>query len=79
MSVHVKLSPLLYRYVHDYDPRKGIIIEEGSGKTIRQIIYDLEIPSEMMSSILVNHLPAKLITLVKDGDHVMLLRILGGG
>jgi hypothetical protein len=79
MSIHLKLSPLLHNCIPDYDPQKGIFIEGSSGKTIRQILVESGVPSEKVNSILVNHLPARLNTLVNDGDQVQFILALGGG
>jgi len=79
MSIHLKLSPLLHNCIPDYDPQKGLCIEWRSGKTIRQIIAESGVPSEKVNSILVNYLPARLNTVVSDGDQVQFILALGGG
>ncbi|MBW1784601.1 MAG: hypothetical protein JRL30_28135 [Deltaproteobacteria bacterium] len=44
MSITVKLNPLLRRYVSDYDHDTGIVLADGSGKNVRQIINEMGIP-----------------------------------
>jgi len=79
MSVHIELSPFLRKYVSGYSPAEGLVIESGSGKTVRQIIDELRIPMEKVNSIMVNHMPSKISYVVKDGDTVGLIMALGGG
>lgn len=79
MSVLVELSPFLRKYVPGYSPSEGLVIESGSGKTVRQIIDELRIPMEKVNSIMVNHMPSKMSYVVKDGDTVGLIMALGGG
>jgi hypothetical protein len=79
MAVRVELTPLLRKYVPDYDDDKGLVIEDGEGKAVRQIIEQLCIPTDRVFTVLVNHLPSQPSYVLKDGDLVTLSMILGGG
>ncbi len=79
MSVVVKLSPLLRKYVPGYDHDEGLVIENGSGKRVRQLAEAVNIPHEKVSSVLVNHRPARVGYVARDGDLVLLARVIGGG
>jgi len=77
--VTIKLSPLLRRYFPNYDHDKGILLSGVSGKKIIQIIREMDIPEEKVTSVLANHMPVRTEYAVKDGDLVMLAMIIGGG
>ena len=79
MAVRVELTPLLRKYVPDYDPDKGLTIENGEGKAVRQIIKELGIPTDRVFTVLVNHLPSQPSYLLSDGDLLTLSMVLGGG
>lgn len=79
MSVIIKLSPLLRKHVPGYDHDKGIIIEDGAGKKVRQLAEAVNIPDEKVSSVLVNHRPARVGYVARDGDLVLLAMVIGGG
>ena len=79
MSVIVKLSPLLRKYVPGYDHDEGIIIEKGAGKTVSQLEEAVNLPDDKVSSVLVNHRPARVGYVARDGDLVLLARVIGGG
>jgi hypothetical protein len=79
MSVVVKLSPLLRKYVPHYDHDEGVIIEKGAGKKVNQLADAVNIPDGKVSSVLVNHRPARVGYVVRDGDLVLLARVIGGG
>jgi hypothetical protein len=80
MPVRVYLSQILRRkYRPDCDPDRGIDLPSGAGKTLREISLELGIPFEEVSSLLVNHRVAEPGYVAKDGDHIQLLVILGGG
>jgi len=79
MSVFVTLSPLLRKYLPDYDHNEGIVMEKGAGKRISQLIEELNIPKEMVTSVLVNRLPSRTGYVVREGDMVLLAMVIGGG
>ena len=79
MSITVKLNPLLRRYVSDYDYNTGIVLADGSGKNVRQIVHEIGIPEERVTSVLVNHMPSRTGYVVKEGDLILLAMLIGGG
>ena len=80
MSVRIDLSPFLRRkYRPDYDPNKGLIIDDGAGKTLHQIVQELGIPLDEVSSTLVNHYAAQPTYRVQDGDLIILTIAISGG
>lgn len=80
MPVKLKLSPFFQGHVKDYDLDKGIVLENAVGKTVRQIAAELAIPlEELTCSIMINHLPSGRDHIVRDGDLIALVRLLGGG
>ncbi len=79
MAVRVELTLLLQRYVPNYDQDNGIVVEDGEGKAVRQIIAKLGIPLDKVFQVLVNHRPSQDRYVVKDGDLVTLAMILGAG
>lgn len=79
MSVMVKLSPLLRKYAPDYDHDKGIVLADVSGKKVSQLIQEMDIPKERVTSVLVNHMPSHTGYVAKDGDFVLLAMVMGGG
>jgi molybdopterin converting factor small subunit len=79
MPVYIKLSVLLRRMVSDYDDEKGIVLENAEGKTVSKLMEELGIPNDKVFNVFVNQFPSKSNQVVKDGDVVMLGRVLGGG
>jgi hypothetical protein len=80
MSIRVDLNPILRRiYQPDYDPDKGLILADGAGKTLRQIVTELGVPLDEVSSILVNHRVEQLNYRVQDGDLIQLSVAISGG
>ena len=80
MSVRVDLSPILRRqYLPDYDPQKGLILDDGAGKTLRQIVRELGIPFDELSSTLVNQRVEQPGYRVQDGDTIYLTIAISGG
>jgi len=79
MAVRVELTLLLQRYVSNYDQDNGIVVEDGEGKAVRQIIAELGIPLDRVFQVLVNHLPSQDGYLAKEGDLIVLAMVLGAG
>ncbi len=80
MSVRVDLSPILRRqYPLAYDPEKGLVLENGAGKTLRQLIAELGLPTDEISSTLVNHRVEQPGYVVQDGDLIVLTIAISGG
>ncbi|UCF92173.1 MAG: MoaD/ThiS family protein [Desulfobacterales bacterium] len=79
MAVHIELSPFLRQYAPGYNPEEGLLIENGSGKTIGALIRELGIPTEKVNSIMVNYRPSDPTYVAKDGDRIGLVMSIGGG
>jgi hypothetical protein len=79
MAVRVELTLLLQKYVPNYDRDNGIVVEDGEGKAVRQIIVELGIPLVKVFQVLVNHRPSQDNYVLKDGDLVTLAMVLGAG
>jgi len=80
MSIRVDLNPILRRmYRLDYDPEKGLILTDGAGKTLQQIVTELGISHDEVSSILVNHRVEQPNYKVQDGDMIYLSIAISGG
>lgn len=80
MSIRVDLNPILRRkYRPDYDPDKGLILTDGAGKTLHQIVKELGIPLDEVSSTLVNHRVEQPSYRVQDGDSICLTIAISGG
>ena len=80
MAVRVDLSPILRRqYQLDYDPEKGLVLDDGAGKTIQQIVQELGIPLDEVTSTLVNHRVEQPGYITQDGDSLYLAIAISGG
>jgi hypothetical protein len=79
MSVVVKLSPLLRKFIPDYDHHQGILLENGAGKKVNQLVEQLGVPKERVTSVLVNHRPSRMGYVLQEGDLVLLAMVIGGG
>lgn len=62
-----------------YNHNNGLVLENAEGKTVRQLIKELGIPSEEVYTIMVNYLPSQPRHVVKDGDFVTLSKVMGAG
>ena len=79
MSVRVDLSLILRKYRPDYDPDQGLVLDDGAGKRLCQIVQEIGIPLEEVSSILVNHRAVQPTAVAEDGDAILLTSAIGGG
>lgn len=79
MSVVVKLSPLLRKFVPDYDHDEGIVVQNGAGKRVSRIARELSIPEDRITMVMVNHRPSRTGYVAQDDDLILLGMIIGGG
>jgi hypothetical protein len=78
--VRVDLNPTLGRqYRLDYDPEKGLLLADGAGKTIQQIVQELGIPLDEVTSTLVNQRVEQPGYRIQDGDSLYLAIAISGG
>jgi sulfur carrier protein ThiS len=79
MSIHVQLSPLIRKYVPNYDHSTGVQLTIDAPHSVEQIVAKLNIPREEVISIMINRYPGKFNSTVNDGDSVTLAKVIGGG
>ena len=80
MAIRVDLNPILRRnFRPDYDPEKGLILADGAGKTLYQIVNELGIPFDEISSTLVNNRFEEPSYKVQEGDSICLTVAISGG
>lgn len=79
MAVLVKLSTVLRQCIPDYDPIRGLSLEDAAGITVRQALTRAGIPVDKIKIVLVNGLAASLEDVLKDGDRLGLFPPVGGG
>ncbi len=79
MSVIVKLSPLLRKYVPGYDTDSGVVLENGAGKKVSLVAEELAVPREKITMVMVNHRPSRITYEARDGDLILLGMVIGGG
>jgi sulfur carrier protein ThiS len=79
MSIHVQLSPLIRKYVSNYDHATGIRLAVDMPNSVEQVIAKLNIPREEVISIMINGYPGKFNSTVNDGDSLTLAKVIGGG
>ena len=79
MPVHCELSPFLRQYAPGYNPEEGLLIENGSGKTIGELIKLLGLPEGKINSIMLNYRPSDKNYVANDGDRIGLVMSIGGG
>jgi len=78
VAVRVELSRLLRKYVPDYDD-EGVLVDYEEGMTARDVAKKLDIPSDKVFMVMVNRMPSKIGSALRDGDRVTLALILGAG
>jgi sulfur carrier protein ThiS len=79
MPIHVQLSPLIRKYVPNYDHSAGLKLAIDAPHSIEKIIAKLKIPREEVISIMINGYPGKFNSVVNEGDSVTLAKVIGGG
>ncbi|MBT3259681.1 MAG: hypothetical protein HN366_24965 [Deltaproteobacteria bacterium] len=79
MSVTLKLSPLLRKYVPGYDHDEGIVVENGAGEKVSRIAEELSIPRDRITMVIVNHRPSRIGYVAREGDLILLGMVIGGG
>ena len=79
MSVTLKLSPLLRKYVPGYDHDEGIVVENGAGEKVSCIAEELSIPRDRITMVIVNHRPSRIGYVAREGDLILLGMVIGGG
>jgi molybdopterin converting factor small subunit len=78
MAAQIKPTGLLKSYTGG-QPLILIQASELNGKSIRDFLIYLKIPSEMVAMVLVNSILQEKEYLVQDGDVIQLVPLIGGG
>ncbi len=78
MAVKVEISSSLRRWVPDYDPSRGVLVEAG-GLSVAQLLERLGLPAEEVRLVMVNRRAAGPDQVLADGDLVGLFPSLTGG
>ncbi len=74
MPAYIKPVGLLKTYVSDQSE-----IEVEAGKTVREALAALQIPSELVALAMLNEQQVPKDYCLKDGDRVMIIAVIGGG
>jgi len=78
MAVKVEISSSLRRWVPDYDPSRGVLLE-AEGLNVAQLVERLGLPAEEVRLVMVNRRAAGPDQVLADGDLVGLFPSLTGG
>lgn len=79
MAILVKLSATLRKYVAEYDPYPGLLLEPQGNDTVGGLIERIGLPRDEIRVILLNGRAAPEDAQVADGDRLGLFPAVGGG
>lgn len=79
MTVQVKISTTLRKYVPAYDPEKALHIDVPEAASIGDLAAQLGIPAEKIKFVMLNGRALPLETALADGDRVAFFPPVGGG
>jgi len=74
MSATLQALGILKAYIGN---RSEITVE--AGLTVREMLHELNIPSEVVALVVVNDVPQSKEYRVQEGDVIKLLAVVGGG
>ena len=74
MTAEIKAVGILKSYIGD---KSSIAVD--AGRTVRETIKTLNIPSEVVALVLVNDAQQSKDYVVQEGDKIKLLAVVGGG
>ena len=75
MSVNIRPTGLLKSYAKD----QSNLTLECAGKTVRECLLEIQIPSELVAMVIVNGLLQEKDYVVHDQDVIQLIPLVGGG
>lgn len=78
MAVKVEISSSLRRWVPDYDPARGLLVD-AAGLSAAQLVERLGLPAGEVRLVMVNRRAASPDQVLADGDLVGLFPSLTGG
>lgn len=79
MKVQLNLYASLRSYLPDYLSKQDPTMDVEEGKTVGQLIEDLNIPQDAPKILFVNGIHAKRDQVLKDGDRLALFPPIAGG
>lgn len=79
MPIHIKLSSTLRQYVPDYNPEKGMNLEEFPQCNATAIAKQLGIPISEIKFVMLNGRYQPLECKVQSGDRLAFFPAVGGG
>ena len=74
LTVKIRLIGILKQYAHGENE-----IPVDSGMTVRNSLFSIGIPPEIIALVLVNEKPVDKEHVLADGDIVQLIAVIGGG
>lgn len=74
MAANIRLVGELKSYIGNKEE-----IEVEAGQTLRQVLKDLGMPAEIVALVLVNEEQQDKDYILKEGDIVKLIAVMGGG
>lgn len=78
MSIHVRLSTTLRKYVPAYQAAQGLTLD-GEGSTAANVAQNLGIPLEEIKFVMINGRQLPLQTMLGSDDRVAFFPPVGGG
>ncbi|MCL6429627.1 MAG: MoaD/ThiS family protein [Anaerolineae bacterium] len=60
-------------------PRGSTVLRDAAGKTVAEVLAELQIDSDLVAMVLVNGRQTPKDTVLSDGDTVKLIPFVGGG
>lgn len=73
------ISVIPVGHLKDYAGGQERVELPAEGKTVREILEALGIPSELVAAVLIHDILVSKDHVPQDGDEVKLLSVLGGG
>lgn len=79
MTITLMLSTTLRKYVPDYTPSTGILLELDGPLTVRELAKKLGLPLPEIKIVMLNGRHANLDQCVNDNDRIGYFPAVGGG
>ncbi len=79
MPIQVFLAATLRRFIPDYNPEKGVIMEVSSGSTVLEVTQRLGIPPEEVKIVMVNGIHSSMDKTLEGNERVAFFPAVGGG
>lgn len=79
MPLKVFLSSSLRKYIPEYNPVEGFIIELEGKLTVGEVCQKIHVPAEQIKVIMVNGRNADLDSVLEGNERIGLFPAIGGG